>query len=182
MKICFKQPKRYGCSFFALANFFNDEKYLEYIIEDRGGFLEQNNRAVRENFPGHWLTTYVAVHSGLAVQNRFIDVSFFEVDRTVLPEEIIENNFRPFFVTIKKAVVHHAVLLIQRLKDGQLFLFDSLKDQPEEHSPETFVLSYWVTEIHLIENEELAELCTWGSPAMFLSFNYNAYPHLKPQL
>lgn len=180
MKIMFRQEKRYGCSFYALANFFGEETYLKYMVEDRGGFLEHNNQAIRENFSGYWLTTYVSLLSGLEVQNRFIDTSFFKIGKATLPEEIVENHFRPYFVTIKKTSVHHAVLLVQRIKDGKLFLFDSMKEEPEEHTPETFVVSYWVTEIHVMENEQIAELTSWGSPSYFLTFNYNSFPHLKP--
>jgi hypothetical protein len=183
MEIIHKQTKRYGCSIYTLANLFNEPKFLDYIVEDQGGFVEYMNRAVRELFPGYWLSALFVTRSYNEVQNRFYDVNALRIDTENITEKVKQNGFRAFIMSVKYPFVHHAILVVHCFKDGLLYVFNSLREQSEVYSMEEFVLKFWVCEIYEFESEELRAACTWGAPPQTLFFKYDSdlFKHLKPE-
>lgn len=178
MEILFKQEQKYGCAHYALANFLNEPKVLEFIKPGYGSQLEDLNECLRAVQPGFWFSTLVSLISSLPVQNRFIDVALFSLEH--VQEEFKGAFFRPFLCSIKNAVFHHAILVVQDCKTETLSVFDSLKSEVKVFTPEQFVLNYWVVEICELNSEITRESCKIGSEQLSLFFKYENFPHLKP--
>jgi hypothetical protein len=183
MEVPFLQTKIYGCGFYSLANLFNEEKFLEFIVPNWGSSTECLNRALRsmadrEILPYFWVNTLFCVNSSLPVQNRFLDSALFDVDEKSIEEFKDNPNFRAYLLTVKGALFHQ-IAVVQNYHKDIFYVFDSLHKEVKELSRAELIFQYWIVEILKFESEEIMQSWKVGCEQLSLFFNYSAFPHIK---
>ncbi len=147
MKIPFRQTTISGCAYFCLANLLNDKRYIhdvEGLTRGQGSFV--TNERLREFYPSWYIETAYCMPDSF---DRFLtDTRLFKMEWEKIPAEMKEFYAVPYLVTIRRTEdKNHAILCLLNLKDGWMYVFDSMKAERTESDLETFVAGFRVLQV-----------------------------------
>lgn len=183
MHIPFKQTLPFGCGHYTLANFYNNQVFLEDIKPGLPSFLDEMNDSLKKNDCGVVLDKLIHVMPAQQLNNRVLEPSIFEVDFAKLEPFLKDEYFIPFFVSKKSGLsMFHLVLVVHCLADNRLYIFDSLKTDPEVFEIQDFVLNNHIAEVSVLIDDSIKESYRLGNEMGIqqLYFSYEYFPHLKP--
>lgn len=173
MQILFRQNTKSGCGSYCLANLFNDKSFLDDVPELQvGEFVAKLNRKLDKYQPDFYMTGLFLTNSQFPLQhNKLLDEEFFGLIKEVMTDEE-KTTFRPFFLSIKGAIRFHYILACQRMDDGMIYVFDSLKEDRQIFTAKELIENYFIVQVDTLGNWNFED------PDMVLLLKKSFFPHL----
>lgn len=157
MKIPHRQTTLSGCAYFCLANLLDDKRYIhdvEGLTRGQGSFV--TNERLREYYPPWYIETIFCVSEELGMVLN--DPRLFGIKWDQIPAEQKEFFAIPYLITIKRTQdKNHAILALQNMKDGWMYVFDSMKAERTESDLEAFVQGYRILQVESFHSFQIEE-------------------------
>lgn len=178
MKIKFQQSTFSGCGFYALANIFDDARFIDGVSELKNGqTISDLNKRIASIDADFFLEAYFLSNEALTKTGPFLKESkLFEVkfNDTEEGRETKETACRAFLLSIKGAIRFHCILAILNFKDDKFYIYDSLKKQRMICTPDELIENYKIIEVDLFKRWSVSD----ANPNDALIFFKRALPHL----
>ena len=157
MEIKYRQSKgQLGCGSFALANIFDDERYIAEIPATQGETIGMLNKKIQQFEPALYIEPAYLTDANFKICNRFMQRELFDLDWSSYGGDI-KTVCRCMLMTIAQDNGQlHMVALIQNFADSTFYVVDS--DQPAISvlTIEILLLRYHIVGIDIF--------CCWDSP------------------
>lgn len=171
-KVPFVQTGPSGCVSYSVANFFNDNRFIQETDYPKGEISASINKKMQLYKEDLFIETMYATNSYLSKSpNRLTDSGLFDMLWDKIPPEEKERQAVPYlFAFMRPSGKAHCILVVHNLKDNLFYVYDSI-----EGVRMVFEIEYFLQCYHVLTVEYFGP---WTDVSDKIHILKPAFPHL----
>lgn len=175
LKVKYRQPSKFGCGSYSLANLFDNPDFIEIIPEKYGERVADLNRKMDEYAPELFINTMYMTNIHLPQRNKLImsQKNLFSYDEGSIDAEALKTVAKPFLMIFARGNNQlHTVGLVHDLKTKKYYLVDSCEVDVLEFTLPQLMANYRIV--------TLAQFTMWNysDPSNFLTLHRDDFSHI----
>lgn len=146
----YRQSTKFGCGSYALANIFDDPRFVAELPTTQGERIADLQKKVNKYKRGLFINPIFITSQNLKVGNRlkFSQAELFSHEKGKLQLAGLQQLVKPYLIIVaKSATAMHALAVFEDCGSRDFIVVDSATDAPERMKLKELIATYHITAV-----------------------------------